>query len=429
MQKTIDDSKKKYPCLYCNEEFTCPKQRRIHVATLHCPPSSDTKTFAKEVICLKCGLHLSTQKELKVHMRTEHKRIPRQCAVCGLNFGTRELYSEHLLKVHPLECRTCGKTFHSKASLHVHTKIHMTLKPYACTICPKTFTTNQKLKEHMNGHTGFAPYQCNMCERKFKRYSNLKQHKNQAHLEIKKKSKEFFCDCGESFPTKKKLEWHKETHSVKPKQCLYCSERYIHAASLTRHIRRAHDSHFLPKDESEKKKNASCPICNLVFLESSLRVHMRQHTSPKQYGCIVCGKRFLTKWNLHLHRWTHASRMSKPFKCTLCKGAFIRHSDLQNHIRTHYGNKPFTCNHCGRQFNQKQNWQRHEKEHVQEKGYSCAECGKTFHRSYYLIEHSRIHSGVKPFSCHICNKTSSTKSNHNKHIKTHHAREAINSES
>jgi uncharacterized Zn-finger protein len=119
---------------------------------------------------------------------------------------------------------------------------------------------------------------------------------------VKKKIKEYFCDCGEPFPTRKKLAWHKETHLEKPRQCSFCSEKYVHSASLTRHIRKMHDSHYLPPDEAPKTKNVQCPVCNLIFLESSLRAHMRQHSSTKQFGCIICGKKFHTKWNLHLHR-------------------------------------------------------------------------------------------------------------------------------
>ncbi|KAK9505464.1 hypothetical protein O3M35_009518 [Rhynocoris fuscipes] len=423
------DIKKSYQCSQCSQIFSCPKERRVHMASLHC---DDSKPKRREPLCTKCDLKFPTLKELKAHNRLLHNKSSRQCGVCLEEFISIQQYSEHISKVHPLECRICGKTFHTKAGLSSHSKIHMALKPHACSVCPKTFITVQKLREHMNGHTGIAPIQCTMCDRRFKRYSNLKQHKDIAHYSVKKKVKEFFCECGETFASKKKLEWHKETHADKPKQCMYCSERYIHNASLTRHIRRAHNNEYIPPSTDGqpniKRKNVVCQICNLTFLDSSLRAHMKQHSNIKQFGCIVCGKKFHTKWNLSLHKWTHASRMSKPFKCTMCKGAFLRQSELQAHIRAHYGNKPYTCNHCGMQFNRKHNWLRHEKEHLMEKKYTCQECGKSFHRNYYLVDHARVHTGVKPYSCHICNKTSSTKSNHNKHVRTHHAREAVNTE-
>ena len=116
----------------------------------------------------------------------------------------------------------------------------------------------------------------------------------------------------------------------------------------------------------------------------------------------------------------------------------------------------FTCNTCGKRFVRKYNWLRHSREHEREKKFECETCKKKFHRAYYLTEHKRVHTGSlrrkkqksyedfsgnfnekicfflfageRPFSCTICGKTSATKTNHNKHIKIHHARDPLTAE-
>lgn len=433
-----DHSKKKqeeskYPCLYCDESLENPTDRRLHIANVHSStPQVKTDKDNKEVklskVCTKCDRTFPSLKLLREHNKVEHPRTLKSCDICQQVFLNKVSYIHHLVNVHPLECKVCGKTFTKPSSLSLHSKTHLTVKPHVCHLCPKSFVTPQKLKEHINGHTGSAPIQCDLCPRTFKRYSNLKQHKDLTHFKVKKKKKDFFCHCGELFSSKKKLARHEETHNVKPRQCPYCVEKFVYVTSLTRHIRRSHDAAYLPKLTSSKVRNVQCPICSITILESSLSAHMKYHSEHKKYSCAICGKKFNKKWNLNFHKWTHASRISKPYKCNLCKGAFIRFGDFQAHLRSHLGHKPFTCNHCGMQFIRKQNWQRHEKEHSGIKSHTCPECGKTFFRSYYLAEHLRVHSGQKPFTCHICNKMSTTKSNHNKHLKTHHAREVLNTE-
>lgn len=71
---------------------------------------------------------------------------------------------------------------------------------------------------------------------------------------------------------------------------------------------------------------------------------------------------------------------------------------------------------------------RHTREHETDKKFSCNQCGKTFHRAYYLKEHARSHTNERPFECTICGKTSTTKTNHNKHLKIHHARDVTTTE-
>lgn len=382
-----------------------------------------------KLICSICEAVLPSRKALQLHKLNIHNvstDIRHKCATCGEAFPNEYKYTEHL-RVHPLECRLCGKFFYRRQNIQLHMKRHLGIRPYKCDICEKSFLTKQKRDEHKNVHTGDAPIKCSLCDETFRRHSNLVQHRNIHHFNIKKKVKDFICVCGEIFHSKKKLAWHKEIHEAKPKSCAHCSEKFIHMASLTRHMRRAHNDRFVPKEE-RSAENVECPICKGVYLRSSLEVHIRNHSGQRPFTCLICNKDFTTKWNLKLHKWTHASRTSKPYRCDQCKGAFIRETDYVAHMNSHKSVRPYTCNYCGAQFIRKYNCQRHVKEHEKGKSFSCQICGKSFHRSYYLKDHMRVHSGLRPFACHICGKTSTTKSNHNKHVRIHHAREPVSTE-
>lgn len=388
---------------------------------------SETKNV--RVICSICDVQLADRRALLTHKLAVHNvslQIRHKCGTCGEAFPNDFKYTEHL-RVHPLECRLCGKLFYRRQNLQLHMKRHLGIRPYKCNICEKSFLTKQKHDEHKNVHTGEAPLKCSLCNETFRRHSNLVQHRNIHHFNIKKKLKDFICFCGEIFHSRKKLAWHKEVHDAKPKSCSQCSEKFIHMSSLTRHMRRAHNALFVPKEE-RSNENVECPICKGIYLRSSLDVHIRSHSGQRPFTCLICNKDFTTKWNLKLHKWTHAARTSKPFKCDQCNGAFIRETDYVAHMNSHKSVRPYTCNYCGAQFIRKYNCQRHVREHEKGKGFSCQVCGKSFHRSYYLKDHMRIHSGLRPYSCHICGKTSTTKSNHNKHVRIHHAREPISTE-
>ena len=436
------------PSIHMQQHMYHHQQPMLHQLQPPSQPGSDGLTKAEtdqkigenlvipsniEVVCTICNQRFNSEKSLQAHHRRMHiadvnKRIREtaKCQICNEEFPSVFLFNAHL-KIHPLECGQCGKYFYRKQNFKLHMKRHLGIKPFPCTVCDKAFLTKQKLEEHTNGHTGNAPVRCSLCNETFRRYSNLTQHKNRHHLNIKKKLKDYICHCGEVFHTKKKLAWHKETHDEKPKACTYCNERFIHMASLTRHMRRAHNRRFVP-DAQRESENVECPICKCIYLRSSLAVHMRVHNGERPYECQVCSKAFSTKWNLQLHKWTHAARSTKPFKCNQCSAAFYRHSDYTAHMNSHRNVRPYTCNYCGAQFIRKYNCLRHVKEHEENKAYTCDVCNKTFHRSYYLKEHLRVHSGARPYTCHICGKSSGTKSNHNKHVRIHHAREPVNTE-
>lgn len=405
-----DDVKIVSTCLLCNVSFPDTEKYKEHLAMVHA-----------DITASLIGVLPPNSVGAVTVPTAKHK-----CAMCGELFPTEAKYTLHL-KIHPLECRYCGRYFYRRANLQLHHKRHLGIKPHKCAICEKCFLTKQKLEEHTNVHTGQNPIKCTLCGESFRRHSNLVQHKNKHHLKIKPKVKDFICDCGLIFHSAKKLAWHSETHDKQPKACTQCSEKFVHAASLTRHMRRAHNDRFVPHMK-RNDENVECPICKGIYLRASLEVHIKNHSGARPFMCPICNKDFTTKWNLKLHKWTHAARISKPFKCDKCKGAFVRESDYIAHMNSHKALRPYTCNYCGAQFIRKYNCQRHVKEHEKDKTYTCEICNKTFHRSYYLKDHMRVHSGARPFACHICGKGSTTKSNHNKHVRIHHAREPISTE-
>uniref|UniRef100_A0A182IV21 C2H2-type domain-containing protein n=1 Tax=Anopheles atroparvus TaxID=41427 RepID=A0A182IV21_ANOAO len=347
------------------------------------------------------------------------------CPICQVEFERFNQFNTHL-SVHPAECLACGRYFKQWRNFTLHLKRHLGIKEHGCRVCGKHFVIKQKLIEHMRVHTGHAPIRCKLCNRHFKRFSNLAQHSNRYHLNKAIVKHEYVCSqCGDVFPTRAKMEWHKETHDQKPKPCPYCREKFIHQNSLTRHVRLSHTDKYAKLEN----KTEPCTVCQQPYTKASMRRHMETHAEGRLvFSCSICNKHFTTNWNLKQHKWTHANPTMKPFQCTLCPTGFVRESDYLTHVNSHRSIRPYTCNHCGRQFIRKYNWLRHSREHETDKGHNCEVCGRQFHRKYYLTEHKRIHTGERPYACNICGKTSSTKTNHNKHVRIHHARDPLTAE-
>lgn len=303
------------------------------------------------------------------------------CKTCEEQFSSIRAYDIHMA-IHPAECYTCGRTFKRWVNFSIHLKRHLNIREHRCAHCPKRFVLRQNMIEHMRIHNNEAPLKCSLCMKRFKRFSNLIQHRNRHHLKLRPQAKDFICSCGEVFHSQAKIAWHRETHDVKPKCCPYCRERFMHKNSLVRHIRLSHTERF----HVFKRDSVECPYCKKKYIKSSLKMHMEQHkTSRTTYECTICNKTLTTKWNLKQHKWIHASRSSKPFKCNMCTKAFIRETEYISHMNTHKAIKPYTCDHCGCQFARKYNWLRHTREHETIKKFRCDTCDKTFHRTSSTI--------------------------------------------
>ena len=76
----------------------------------------------------------------------------------------------------------------------------------------------------------------------------------------------------------------------------------------------------------------------LYFLISSISKHIRiKHHGQKPFKCDVCKMAFVTKCNLINHMWQHKGVRARPFKCQQCNKSYLRQSLLEAHMRSHRG--------------------------------------------------------------------------------------------
>jgi uncharacterized Zn-finger protein len=117
--------------------------------------------------CSRCGLCLSSKKDLRQHRKEAHG--PRTINT-GEGGGGDIHKARAVLDVSQpaesatdtksaLQCEFCAKSFGSASGLSKHLKIHSGLKPFRCEVCEKSFLHSAHLKNHARIHTGEKPYQ------------------------------------------------------------------------------------------------------------------------------------------------------------------------------------------------------------------------------------------------------------------------------
>ena len=80
------------------------------------------------------------------------------------------------------------------------------------------------------------------------------------------------------------------------------------------------------------------------------------------------------------------------FKCGVCGKSFLKKYELIIHKRTHTGNKTFQCEVCKKTFAWKLSFTRHKRIHTREKLFECAVCKKSFIQRSHLTRHQLIHT-------------------------------------
>ncbi|KAI8435697.1 hypothetical protein MSG28_003950 [Choristoneura fumiferana] len=218
-------------------------------------------------------------------------------------------------------------------------------------------------------------------------------------------------ECGKSV---RNLKDHAVQHQPKSERrklpCKVCPKVFTNYSARSRHYKIKH--------LGLKKK---CDICDKEVV--SLRQHklVVHEAAQLPYGCVPCGRRFISQSALELHMTTHTK--DRAHECDVCQKKFRARMHLLLHKRqVHEKEKSHMCQFCSKTFFKKYHLQVHLRSHTKEKPYSCQRCGKCFSSSSTLRNHRTIHSDVKQFSCQLCDMAFA-RSNYLKNHMISHTRE------
>ena len=73
--------------------------------------------------------------------------------------------------------------------------------------------------------------------------------------------------------------------------------------------------------------------------QSSLYLHVRQHTGNKNYRCDACDTTYFTASALRNHKVNKHMEVNETFVCTFCGKGFTKKANLESHITTHSGER------------------------------------------------------------------------------------------
>jgi hypothetical protein len=106
-------------------------------------------------------------------------------------------------------CPICAKHYSTSAIDDHMRRMHSDEFRFFCDHCPNKFKTKRDVINHLLTHKKAEHrkrYQCEYCENIYMKNSTLQHHIKMRHEES---GEEFKCECGASFRTKLRLNYHK----------------------------------------------------------------------------------------------------------------------------------------------------------------------------------------------------------------------------
>jgi len=174
-----------------------------------------------------------------------------------------------------------------------------------------------------------------------------------AKPEREKKFECLFCSttCTDQFNMTRHLRCHS---GEKPYKCEFCGFRTSYSSNLKMHLFTFHEKITEPRKFKPSPRNIPCtnPECEKKFASSrGLAVHLKFHTSAKNFECNQCSVKFVTKSQLMFHRRVHFTladdlkfqlqieqeeQLTENFICSKCNKKYQRRGGWLRHRWTHF---------------------------------------------------------------------------------------------
>ena len=152
-------------------------------------------------------------------------------------------------------------------------------------------------------------------------------------------------------------------------------------------------------DDPGTDRKYRCKICGSSF---KLRHHCSDHIKAihqqLSYPCEVCNKRYKSKRALKMHLLDHqdqgvVTNVEAYHRCQICKKAFLRRHQFENHVRVRHGTMMFPCHLCDKRFTHEELLHSHMKNHKETYKFKCQICQISFATVKDRQVHTAVHTG------------------------------------
>ncbi|KAM4025425.1 zinc finger protein 142 [Anomaloglossus baeobatrachus] len=379
-------------------------------------------TSARRLSCPSCVFTCTQERAMKTHKKKGClKPGELQCPLCSYRCMSpgalkrhRELHQKYSQSRLQLQCKQCDFTCKQPRCMKPHVRIrHEGIKPHRCRYCDFSTTRRYRLEAHESLHTGVGRIACSSCSRTFGTNSKLRLHQRRVH----EKTPTHFCKlCDYSGYSQNDVARHMAScHSgdaVYP--CTVCQASFSSEAALKQHSLRKHH-------EKASHECSQCPFS--CHSQATLRCHLqKQHL---QLECLLCKEAFSRREDMEEHRKTHFSH-----HCQQCQYSAKDRQQLINHYAEEHESigppdseaadgGPLQCPFCSFSCRHQLVYDHHVKGHGATRIYKCSDCDYSTRNKQKITWHSRIHTGEKPYKCHLCTYACADPSRLKYHMRIH----------